>query len=201
MEDLKLIWNKLNELQLEVGKLIEMDKVETVYDKLKKEEELKKKWMPFTAPVILLTMGWIFWITYPKGEPLSEILFTPFTLGILLIIFGAFLMMYLIVKIRIPLARYQHDRSSLDFLKIVKERLHQRKKYTLIGVSLYLFILTIGVHLMIFEFNSLAGSWGMVFGLYGFMLGLTGMMIPSVLVAHNKQYKDILSRIDRFLAD
>ena len=193
MEDLKAIWNQLGDLQTKVGQLIEIDDVESVYNKLKKEETNKKKWMPWMIPYILIMMSFIIWISeaYNGVVPM---------LGIALITVGALLMMHLLNKHSIPLTDYEHDKNATDFLKIVKDKLNKRRASWTIGVAVYIFFLLGGLHLLIFGIDNLVGRGGEVGLLYGVMLGLAGFSTGNMYLIHKKQYGDILKTIDRFLA-
>lgn len=192
MEDLKVIWSKLNDLQMEVGQMIGTDNVETVYNQLKKEQERKKKWMPFMLPYVVVLMSFMTWLTeaYRGVVPM---------IGIGLITIGAFIMVQLLNKHKVSLDAYEHDKDSTTFLKLVKEKLNKRKNTWAIGVALYTLLLLGGLHLLIFGLESLVGKGGEVGLLYGMMLGLTGFSAGSMYKLHQRQYGDILKTIDRFL--
>lgn len=194
MEDLKVIWGKLNDLQIEVGKLVEVDSVTSIYNKLKKEEANRKKWMPWMIPYILLMMAVITWVTeaYKGMIPMF---------GIALITVGGFLMMWLLSRHQISVEAYEHDKNATVFLTSVKDKLVKRKTSWAIGVALYILLLLGGLHLLIFGLDSLAGKGGMLGLLYGTMLGLMGYATGSMYLRHQKQYGDTLKMIDRFLKD
>lgn len=191
--DLKAIWNQLGDLQTKVGQLIEVDKVESVYDKLKKEAEQKEKWMPWLVPYILVMMACLTWVSeaYQGLVPMT---------GIMLITIGAFIMMHLLNKHTIPLADYEYDKSATDFLKIVKSKLNKRKTTWAVGVATYIFFLLGGLHLLIFGLDSLVGQGATLGLLYGTMLGIAGFATGNMYVIHKMRYGDILKTIDRFLA-
>lgn len=193
MEDLKVIWSKLNDLQLEVGQMIGVDNVETVYTQLKKEQDRKKKWVPFLVPYIMVIMAFMTWLTEAYKDVVSMV-------GIMLITIGALIMMKLLNMHAIPIEEYEHDKDSTSFLKLVKEKLEQRKKTSALGVGLYPLFLLGGLHLLIFGLGSLAGRGGEVGLLYGLMLGIAGFSTGSMFLFHQKQYGEILQTIDRFLA-
>lgn len=194
MEDLKMIWGKLNDLQEEVGKMINVNVVEDTYQTLKKEEENHKKYTPWMIPYILILMGFMTWLTEAYQSTISMV-------GILLITIGGFVMTYLLSTNRIPIEQYEHGRDATSFLKIVQEKLLKRKQYWPIAVAIYTLSLLAGLHLLIFGLESVANRGGEVGILYGVMLGLTGMVTGSMYAMHQSRYGDLLKRIDRFLAD
>lgn len=194
MEDLKTVWNKINDLQLEVGQVVDTDTVENTYTALKKEQDLQKKWTPWMIPYILILMGFMTWLTEAFNSPISMV-------GIGLITIGGFVMTYLLQANQIPIEQYEHNRNAIAFLKTVKSKLTKRRHFWAIGVVIYTLSLTFGLHLLIFGLTSLAEK-GSQFGLfYGIMLGLTGLVTGSMYVTHQSRYGDMLKRIDRFLAE
>lgn len=192
--DLKLIWGKLNDLQIEVGELINTDIVEDAYSILKKEQALQKKWTPWMIPYILIVMSFFTWITNATDSIISMI-------GIFLITIGGFIMTYLLQSNQVPIERYEHNRDATEFMRIVKDKLARRKHFWAIGVAIYTLSLLFGLHLLIFGVDSLAGKGGELGLLYGTMLGLTGFVTGSMFLAHQKRYGNLLKRIDQFLTE
>ena len=194
MEDLKAIWNKVNDLQLQVGKLVDTDTVEHTYTTLKKEQDLQKKWTPWMIPYILVLMGFMTWLTEAFKSPVSMA-------GIGLITIGGLVMTYLLQANQIPIEQYEHNRDATSFLKMVKEKLAKRKHFWAIGVAIYTLSLTFGLHLLIFGLDSLDGKGGQVGLLYGIMLSLTGYATGNMYVTHQSRYGELLKSINRFLAE
>ena len=193
MEDLKMIWGKLNDLQVEIGAMLNEHVVEDTFNTLKKEEARHKKWTPLMIPYIVLLMGFMTWLTEAYQSTVSMV-------GIILITIGGFVMTYLLQANRIPIDKYEHNKDAINFMKTVKEKLMKRKHYWAIGVAIYTLSLLGGLHLLIFGLESLAGRGGEVGLLYGMMFGLTGYATGSMYLFHQKQYGEIIKRIDRFLA-
>lgn len=197
MDELHAIWNKLNDLQVEVGTLLEVNKVETIYQQLKKEEDLQKKWAPFVMPfIICMMLGMTLFIRYAGGQPYTNIQI----IGWILITLGALAMTYLLQSDSLPLATYEHHKNSLDFLKIVKEKLLKRKHLWAFAVTFYIISLTTGLHLLIFGLGSLAGKGGILGAFYGIMFGLMGASAGGMYAMHQAKYGKLLKRIDRFLS-
>ena len=193
MENLKAIWSKVEDLQIEIGKLLDTDIVESTYLTLKKEQALQKKWTPWMIPYIFALMTFMTWLTEAFQSPVSMT-------GIVLITIGGFVMTYLLKANQIPIERYEHNRDATSFLQVVREKLKKRRHFWAVGVAIYTLSLTFGLHLLIFGLDSLAGKGGQVGLLYGGMLGLTGYVTGNMYVVHQLRYGDLLKRIDRFLA-
>jgi len=196
MDELQAIWNKLNDLQTEVGALIKVDKVDTIYEKLKKEEEQQKKWMPFMVPyIICLMLGMTWLVRYTGGKPLDLIQIS----GLILITLGGLSMIYLMHLARIPVDLYEHNHTSVEFMKNIKGKLLKRRHLWAIAMIVYILSLTIGLHLLIFGIGSLAGKGGSVGAFYGIMFGLMGASAGGMYSMHQARYGGMLQRIDRFL--
>ena len=110
-------------------------------------------------------------------------------------------MAYLLQSDRIPVEAYEHDKSSIDFLKIVKEKLEKRKHLWAFAITVYMVSLMLGMHLLLFGLESLAGKWGWVGVFYGISLGLTGKSAGDMYARHQSKYGDMLKRIERILAE
>lgn len=204
MDDLKAIWQKIGDLKEEVGEMIEMNKVESVYSQLKKEEARNKKWLPWMIPYYIGMTLFILWVyNWMSITWFDRTLSTFQIIGTLLIMVGGFIMLYLSQLHKIPLADYQQDQTSQAFLSTVKEKLAKRRKMSLIANGIYIFVLTIGLNMVAYDWSS---DFANGFGLHtilmnGFMLLLAAITLPLGLRKFDKQYKDILTRIDRFLTE
>ena len=204
MEDLKSIWQKVNDLKGEVGEMLEMNKVETIYTQLKKEEDRQKKWLPWMIPYFIgmtLSMLWFYnWVSHTWFDrPLNTIQI----IGTLLIFVGASIMLYMNQLHKIPLAAYEHDQTAQSFLKIVKEKLAKRRKMALWSNVIYIGILTVALNIISYDWSApyANGNWSYLLFLNGFMICLAVVAVPLGLRKFDKRYKDILTRIDRFLVE
>lgn len=204
MDDLKAIWQKVGDLKAEVGELLEMEKVETIYTQLKKEEARQKKWKPWRIPYIVAVTIFTFWFYnwisqtyYDQNMTMQQIL------GTLLIPIGAFMMLYINQLHKIPLDDKAHDRTSLTFLKMVKEKLTKKRQAIRQANMVYLVLLTIGLNVISFDWGitSIAEHWKHSLFLNGFMLIIAILSFINGQKKFDKQYKDMLARIDRFLAE
>ncbi len=204
MDELKNIWQKIGDLKEEVGDMIEMNKVENVFSQLKKEEARNKKWLPWMIPYYIGMTLFLLWAyNWMSVTWFDRNLSTLQIIGTLLIMVGGFIMLYLTQLHKIPLADYQQDQTSQVFLSTVKEKLAKRRKMSLIANGIYLFILTIGLNMVAYDWS---GDSGNPIGLHtllmnGFMLILAAISLPLGLRKFDKQYKDIVTRIDRFLGE
>jgi len=147
-----------------------MEKVETIYTQLKKEEDRQKKWMPWMIPyyigmtlLLLWVYNWISWNWYDRTLTNLQIFAT------LLIPAGGFIMLYF----------------------------HQ------FGNMIYTIILTIGLNIMSLDWgvDDLTLHWKPLLGINVTMLIICIYSFISTRKKIDKQYKDILARIDRFLAE
>jgi len=204
MEDLKAIWQKIGDLKAEVGELLEMEKVETIYTQLKKEEDRQKKWKPWQIPYIVVitifTFGFYNWLSqtyFDRNMTTQQIL------GTLLIPIGGFMMLYINQLHKIPLDDKEHDRTSFAFLKMVKEKLTKKRKAIRQANMVYLALLTIGLNVISFDWGitSIAEHWKQLLFLNGFMLIIAILSFINGQKKFDKKYKDMLVRIDRFLAE
>lgn len=203
MDDLKAIWEKVGDLKAEVGALLVMDKVETIYTQLKKEEDRQKKWKPWQVPYVIavsaLTFFFYNWISqtyYDRSMTTQQIL------GTLLIPIGGLLMLYFYQLHQIPLDE-EHDRTSLSFLKMVKEKLTKKREAIRWANMVHISVLTIGLNVISYDWGltSIIEHWKQFLFLNGTMLLIAAFSFINGQKKFDKRYKDILARIDRFLAE
>ena len=198
MDELHAIWSKLDDLQIEVGALINVNQAEDIYKKLKKEEEQRDKWKPFMVPyVVCVMLGFAWLVQSTGGNPLTIIQII--SLSLIGVAGLAFVYSFYIIKL--PLAEYQTNGNTVAFLKKLKASLLKRRKVYVISMACYIVSLTIGIHLLIFGLDSLAGKGGYLGLFYGCMLGLLGASVGGTYRTYHKQYGDIFKRIDRFLEE
>ena len=204
MDDLKEIWQKVGDLKAEVGELLAMDKVETIYTQLKKEEDRQKKWKPWQIPYVIVVSALTFffynWLSqhyYDRNMTTQQIL------GTLLIPIGGFIMLYFYQLHKIPLEDKEHDQTSLFFLKMVKEKLSKKRKAIRWANMVYISLLTIGLNLVSFDWgiSNISEHWIHFLLLNGTMLTIGILSFIFGLKKFDEQYKDILAKIDRFLAE
>ena len=153
MDDLKEIWQKVGDLKAEVGELLAMDKVETIYTQLKKEEDRQKKWKPWQIPYVIVVSALTFffynWLSqhyYDRNMTTQQIL------GTLLIPIGGFIMLYFYQLHQIPLDD-EHDRTSTAFLKMVKDKLTKKRKAIRQANMIYISLLTIGLNAVSYDLS------------------------------------------------
>ncbi|MFK7983455.1 MAG: hypothetical protein AB8G86_25970 [Saprospiraceae bacterium] len=203
MDDLKAIWQKVGDLKAEVGEMLEMDKVETIYTQLKKEEDRQKKWKPWQIPYVIAVTVFIFWVyNWISQHYYGRNMTTQQILGTLLIPIGGFIMLYFYQLHQIPLDD-QHDRTSLSFLKMVKEKLAKRRQAKLQADMIYTALLTIGLNIISIDWGitDITQHWKHLLALNGIMAIIAIFSFINGQKKFDKRYKDILARIDRFLVE
>ena len=196
MEEIKSIWNKLNVIQSELERLMDLNDINKVQHQLEMEEKIRKRFTPFMLPVVAITIATLGWLVYSNNEKfgLTEIS------GLIIIFVGGLITVYFPQMNRIPLSAFDYEQSSVSFYKIVKEKIQQKRKF-FIGSICSLFVsLIIGLYLLIFGFESHENG-GMVGVYFGFMFALAGIGIPSSIRMFDSNYKDLLLRIEKFISN
>ncbi|MEM7511334.1 MAG: hypothetical protein AAF388_10410 [Bacteroidota bacterium] len=200
MDNLKNIWKQLQEAQDQLALHLDVDKAETIYQKIEKEERLRKKAAPWLPFYLLGIMGALSWVVYQtslsEGTDFGAVQIT----GLLLITIGGICITYLTYLAKIPVGREFFDQQASTFVQSVKEALTKRRKLLLLSMSVFMFCLIAGLHLLIFGLEDLGEKGGYLGWFYGSMLALAGTTIPLSLSAFDKHYEEIHMRIDRFLA-
>jgi len=144
MDNFKSIWNQLqcdsSKLQIAIN-----GQKGSIFEKLKEEEELRKKFNPmFAVFIVLFSIGFSYVLFH--NDPLSM----PKIIGIGFITLASITIAVFAQIIKIPLDQFEHEKSSMAFLEMVKEKLDQSKIMLVVGVFLQVVFLTIGLYLIIF---------------------------------------------------
>lgn len=202
---LKTIWNKLNALQIEIGQLIELDKVETVFKDLAEKEKLRGKEIYWHQPKIISMWLMMGLIAFSPNLILG--FFPDFIqiIGYLLTIVGMIWLTHHFNSSKIPFKENSHEASSIDFLKKAKTQLLKRKKADVFGPIGYGILLFSGIYMMLFNYLQLINSdVGFLLGITGASIGIVAALVGSTVHFQKKQfdknYNEILCRIDTFLA-
>jgi drug/metabolite transporter (DMT)-like permease len=192
MDDLKSIWNQVNcspdkiEIQLNNRK-------ESIFEKLEKERDLKRRFNPLLFTFILVfSLGFGFLVFHNQEYSISKFI------GVCLIALASISIAVFSQVIKMPLSQFEHDKSSIIFLKLVKQKLDQSKTMLLLGLVLQFIFLTLGLYLIIF-YNATPTEYRFLYIFLGAMIGLAGAAIGGCFAYYNTHYKSTYKLINEFL--
>ena len=193
MNNFKNMWNQVecngSKLQISVE-----ESRNSIFGKLETEEIRKKKFIP--VQIIFVTLfSFIFgYIVYQNTpNPGISIIF-----GIVLVTLASIIISVFPHVVKFPFKQFEHDKSSLEFLEIIKKKLDQSRVMLIAGIALQIAFLSIGLYLIIFQ-NSSDINPGYVYAFWGMMLGLGGAAIGGAFAFYHKHYKNIYFTISHFL--
>lgn len=195
MDNLKLIWNQVScdAKQLEIN--VDHQK-ESIFEKLQKEQRLRQKFNPLLVTfIILFTLFFGFIILW--GE--SAISYSKL-IGIGFVTLASIVIAIFSQVVKMPLNQFEHDKSSMIFLKMVKDKLNQSRNMLIIGIILQSVFMTLGLYLIIFH-NVSDVNPGYLGAFFGFMAGLFGAAIGGSLAFFHTHYKSTYQLIDHFLTE
>ena len=191
MDNLETIWNQ--ETYDFQNQKVTSDKLQSISDKLTREQTLTKKYRPLQFLVIFL-FGFIFsYVIYLENSGLS----ISQVVGIFLVLLSGVAIGVLPQIIKIPLDQSDKKESSTIFLGIIKQKLDMKRLMLIIGAILQIVFLAIGLYILIF-YKSNDIHIGYKFTFWGFMFGLLGASIGGSIASFNKHYKDIYQVIIQF---
>ena len=195
MDNLKSIWNQINLANAELKTMIEKGDNNSIFEKLEKEQVLRKKFNPLLVLFILLfTIVFIYILSAIYVElDYSKII------GIAFVTLASISIAIFSQIIKMPLNQFNHDKSSVEFLEVVKEKLNQSKKMLVIGIILQILFLTVGLYFIIFHNAEMSENSGYLFAFFAFMLGLGGFGVGTSIASFNAHYKETYQTIDLFL--
>ncbi len=195
MNELKEIWSQLDKISTDLKVLAEPNASLSVYEQLQKEQDLRKKSYPFLVLLLLLTPVVLVFLTQQTNPGTFD--WKTIT-GISLISLAGITISWLSQIVKFPLQQFEHDRTSMEFLVVVKNKLDQAKKMLIIGVVLQLALLTLGLMLLILPQIPADQLYTYLFLLTGFMLSLTGIVVGGSISFFNKHYQGIYTTIRTF---
>ena len=195
MDKLQSIWTQLNQLSAELGEMAEPKSISSVYEQLQREQDLRKKFNPLLIAFVLL-FPVVLWQVLPTATENGTK-----WLGILLVASAGIAIAVFSQIVKMPLKQFAYDRSSTEFLSIVRAKLDQSRKMLILGICLQITLLTLGLFFLIFGSIPEEGFYGFLGLFLGFMFGLGGLAVGGSIASFNRYYRDLYQRIDRFLAD
>ena len=193
MEDLQAIWNKLNELQKQVGALIDEQAIDHNLDQLQQRESARlreARWLRgmIVGTVTLLT-GMVVLVAFLTHQPVTwgQIL------GSVCIGQGMYWMLWQFQRTQIQ--------DAQGFIAAAREKLLLRRKLLILAPLVYALLLLGGMHLLLHPYISLLPAyWGIIGGSYGFTLGILGAGMGIQWQKFERDYGPVLDRFERFLA-
>lgn len=202
MEDLQAIWNKLNELQQQVGALIDETAIDDTLQQLRTREQARLREAKFLQIMIYGTVavmtGMVFWVAYMTQQPVA----ITQLLGIGLIGLGMYWMRWQFRRTQLSVEPDQYSQDAQGFIATARQQLQLRKKLLIYAPLVYALMLLSGLHLLLHSYLSeLSSYWGMIGGSYGLTLGALGAGIGMQLHKFKREFGPILSRFERFLAE
>lgn len=196
MDNLKSIWQQLDHCVHQLGDIAHSGKNNSIFEKLEKEAALRKKFNPLLITMIVLFTVFFVFIIQANGNDFN---FSTVA-GISLVALASIIIATFSQIVKMPLQKFRHDKSSIEFLKIVKVKLDQSRKFLVLGILLQNICLTIGLYLLIF-YNHPTANEGLLFTFLGFMFGLGGLAVGSAYAFFNQHYKGTYATIDLFLKE
>jgi len=195
MDDLKSVWNRLS-CDASKMKISSANSIDSIFDKLENEQRLRKKFNPLLIGFILLFTVFLCFIVFQNSSSFT----TPKVIGIVCITLASISIAVFSQIIKMPLQQFSHDKSSVVFLNIVKDKLNKTKVMLILGIFLQIVFLSIGLYLIIF-YESNDYNMGTFGAFWGFMFGIGGASISGAFAFFTSHYKPTYQLIDQFLKD
>lgn len=193
MNNFKSIWNQL---ECDSSKLetVFSTRTDSVFNKLEKEENLKKKFIPIQV-ILVAFMSILFgYIVYQNTVVVEWSTYV----GIGLVTLASIVISIFPHIVKLPLSQFEHDKSSLDFLKLTKKKLDQSRQILVLGILLQIIFLSIGLYLIIFH-SSANINLGYQYAFWGTMLGIGGAAIGGSFAFFSSHYKQTYQTINHFI--
>ncbi len=202
MEELKTIWNKLNELQIQVGELIDEKAIDHSMAQLKQQETSRIKEANVLKGMIFGTVGVLAAMLLMVVFVTEQSIIWTQVLGLALIGLGMYWMLYQFQRTQIPFEAGNYDQEAQGFIKTAHEKLILRKKLLTIAPLVYGLLLLSGLHLMLHPYlMEIPYYLGIMGATYGICLGILG---GGMGIKHNqfeREFRPIMERFERFLAE
>jgi O-antigen/teichoic acid export membrane protein len=202
MEDLQAIWNKLHELQQEVGAMIDEPAIDDTLQQLRTREDARLREAKLLRVIIFGTIfflvAMVLLVAYLTHQPVA---WTQF-LGIALVGLGMYWMHAQFLRTQITIEPRSYDQDAQGFISAARNQLLLRKQLLIFAPIIYAFLLLGGMHLLIHPYiSALDAYWGIIAGSYGLTLGILGAGIGMQLQKFQREFGPILNRFERFLAE
>ncbi|MEN0004889.1 MAG: hypothetical protein AAF798_12120 [Bacteroidota bacterium] len=194
MDNLKAIWEKLHEAQIEIEQLMHKDSSSAIIDTFRKEEALRQKYLPWMLPYLAFIMTGMTLLVYHTNPQFGSME----VLGLFLIACAGFIMIYIPQSIRIPIQSFSYGEATIPFVRAAQEKIGLRRKYLLHSTIAMMILLTGGLFCLIFG-NQPAPSWRMIVYFFAFTVVLSGVAVTGTMLGFDRYYKPLLERMEKFL--
>lgn len=197
MKNLKSIWTNPKSINFENNEKTDSHSLERIVQNLYREEKSRKKYSLLSIMIITLSMLTFSYVVYK-----TEYFFGIYQIiGVGLITLGSILMVYFAQLSKVPFKDNKYQEASVEFLTIVREKILNRKRFLIWGLSFQIVFVVIGLHLLIFS-SSWHANRGEEMGVhYGFMFAFIAAGVGVIVSIYNQYYKPVLGRINEFLGD
>ena len=194
MDSLKSIWDQLNSTSSELEAIVNRVADKSIYEQLEKEQALRKRYNPLLA-ILLILLPFVFVGLLLQSENGID---SAKVIGIILITLAGIAIAVFSQIIRFPLQQFEHDRSSVEFLQVVKKKLNKSRKMLITGLVLQIALLTAGLYFVIFHNSAISHYHSYLLTFLGFMGALGGLAIGGSVAFFNRHYASIYAKINAF---
>lgn len=195
MDDLKQIWNQVNDLKLHLESIMPKEAPSLLHKRLIAIEEERKQQTQKAYSMVYGVILYFFAVSIGVNWFITGIIWLPLNqvAGILLFVFGFSFM----------LSRFQKNTLDLDYSQLTQpfiqeaiDQLKLRKKRLLTDPLIYVFCLIGAIHLLLHGYLKMVdGYWGYIGLLYGTMLGLAGITYEKALKKYEANEGQILEEL------
>jgi len=196
MEELKVIWEKVNELQLQIQQMIPVENVESIAQKIEQNEAKRRKTLKQTSRMLISTLITMFAIIIATNLFIGKGISLLQVVGFFCVGLGMFYFLYFFYQNTLK-ARLS-DSTEIFVNQTIK--LYKARKKLIITQPLgYTIFLGGGITMILVEYLSVIdGYWGILGAMMGVLFALTGTVASFEIKKYDKNEGVVLKQLEHF---
>lgn len=196
MEELKAIWEKVNDLQLQIQQMITIENVESIAQKVEQHEAQRRKTLKQTSRMLISTFITMLAIIISTnlfiGKGISILQIT----GFVCVALGMVYFIYLFYQNTLKTG---FSESTETFVNQTIKLYTTRKKLIITQPLGYTIFLGGGITMILVEYlSAIDGYWGIIGAMMGVLFALTGTVASFEMKKYERNEGAVLKQLSLF---
>ncbi|MEM8523641.1 MAG: hypothetical protein AAGG68_03305 [Bacteroidota bacterium] len=196
MEELKTIWEKVNELQLQIQQMMPVENVESIAQKIEAHEAKRRKNLKLTSRMLISTLITMIAIIIATNLFIGKGISLLQVAGFICVGLGMF---YFLFFFHQNTLKASFSDSTEAFVNQTIKLYNNRKKLIITQPLGYTIFLGGGIILILIEYlSAIDGYWGIFGVMMGIMFALTGTVAAFEMKKFEKNEGAVLKQLEHF---
>ncbi|MEM1325546.1 MAG: hypothetical protein AAGI23_06305 [Bacteroidota bacterium] len=196
MEELKNIWEKVNDLQVHIQQMMPVESIESIALQIEQQEAARRKTIRLTARLLVATIIVLAILITGTNVLIGKSITLLQIIGLVSISIGMFNFIYFFYQNTL---KSSFNASTQTFVYQTVRLYKTRKRLIIIQPIIYTIFLGGGIAMILVEYLSVIdGYWGILGAMIGLLFALTGAIATLEMKKYEKNEGEILKQLVSF---